>query len=52
MKDCYLEKWFLAGSVFYALFSSNPTDAQVVGDTTLPIGERWGTEQVALVRYY
>jgi filamentous hemagglutinin family protein len=40
MKDCYLEKWILAGSVFYALISSNPTAAQVVGDTTLPIGER------------
>jgi filamentous hemagglutinin family protein len=40
MKDCYLEKWLLAGSVFYALISSNPTAAQVVGDTTLPIGER------------
>ncbi|MBD1834241.1 hypothetical protein H6F61_16450 [Cyanobacteria bacterium FACHB-472] len=40
MKGCYLEKWLLTGSVLYALFSSNLCAAQVVGDTTLPIGER------------
>ncbi len=40
MKGCYLEKRLLVGSVLIALFSSNPTAAQVVGDTTLPIGER------------
>lgn len=40
MKGCYLEKWLLVGSVLIALFSPNPTAAQVVGDRTLPIGER------------
>jgi len=40
MKGCYLEKWLLTGSVFYALFSSNLCAAQVVGDTTLPTEER------------
>jgi filamentous hemagglutinin family protein len=40
MKGCYLEKWLVPSSVLIALFSSNPTAAQVVGDTTLPIGER------------
>ncbi|MBD1810030.1 filamentous hemagglutinin N-terminal domain-containing protein [Microcoleus sp. FACHB-SPT15] len=40
MKGCYLEKWLLVCSVFYALFSSNQSVAQVVGDTTLPTGER------------
>jgi filamentous hemagglutinin family protein len=39
MKGCHLEKWLLVGSVLYALISSNPTAAQVVGDTTLPVGE-------------
>ncbi len=40
MKGCHLEKWLIPGSVFYAFFISNPTAAQVVGDTTLPVGER------------
>jgi hypothetical protein len=40
MKGCYLEKWLLASSVLYALFTSNLTAAQVVADTTLPVGER------------
>ncbi len=40
MKGCYLEKWLICGSVLIALFSSNLSAAQVVGDTTLPIGER------------
>jgi filamentous hemagglutinin family protein len=40
MKGCYLEKWLISGSVLIALFSSNLSVAQVVGDTTLPIGER------------
>jgi filamentous hemagglutinin family protein len=40
MKGCHLEKWLISGSVLYALFSSNLTIAQVVGDTTLPVGER------------
>jgi filamentous hemagglutinin family protein len=40
MKGCYLEKWLKVGSVFYALFSSNLSVAQVIGDTTLPVGER------------
>jgi hypothetical protein len=40
MKGCYLEKWLLASSVLYALFSSNLAAAQVVEDTTLPVGER------------
>ncbi len=40
MKGCHLEKWLIPGSVFYAIFSSNLSAAQVVGDTTLPIGER------------
>ncbi len=40
MKGCYLEKWLILGSVLYALFSSNLSAAQVVGDTTLPTGER------------
>ncbi len=40
MKGCHLEKWLIPGSVLYALFSSNLVAAQVVGDTTLPTGER------------
>jgi filamentous hemagglutinin family protein len=40
MKGCYLEKWLISGSVLIALFSSNLSVAQVVGDTTLPVGER------------
>ncbi|MBW4549085.1 MAG: filamentous hemagglutinin N-terminal domain-containing protein [Symplocastrum torsivum CPER-KK1] len=40
MKGCYLEKWFKASSVLIALFSPDMSAAQVVGDTTLPIGER------------
>jgi filamentous hemagglutinin family protein len=40
MKECYLEKWLLVGSILIALFSSNLSVAQVVGDTTLPTGER------------
>jgi len=40
MKGCYLEKWLLTVSVLIALFSSNLSVAQVVGDTTLPTGER------------
>jgi filamentous hemagglutinin family protein len=40
MKGYHLEKWLICGSVFYAIFSSNLSAAQVVGDTTLPIGER------------
>jgi filamentous hemagglutinin family protein len=40
MKGCYLEKWLIPGSVLYALLSSNLCAAQVVGDTTLPTGER------------
>jgi len=40
MKGCHLEKWLIPGSVLYALFSSNLGAAQVVGDTTLPVGER------------
>ncbi|MBD1889852.1 filamentous hemagglutinin N-terminal domain-containing protein [Coleofasciculus sp. FACHB-SPT9] len=40
MKGCYLEKWLLTSSVLYALFSSNLCAAQVVGDTTLPLGEQ------------
>ncbi len=40
MKGCYLEKWLKACSVFYAVFSCNLSAAQVIGDTTLPIGER------------
>ncbi len=40
MKGCHLEKWLIPGSVLIALFSSNLTAAQVVGDTTLPVGER------------
>jgi filamentous hemagglutinin family protein len=40
MKGCYLEKWLIPSSVLIALFSSNLSAAQVVGDTTLPIGER------------
>ena len=39
MKGCYLEKSLKAFSVLIALFSSHPTAAQVVGDTTLPAGE-------------
>jgi hypothetical protein len=31
MKGCYLKKWFKACSVFYAVFSSNLSTAQVVG---------------------
>jgi filamentous hemagglutinin family protein len=40
MKGCYLEKWLKVCSVFYALFSSNLSVAQVIGDTTLPVPER------------
>ncbi|HEY9672678.1 MAG TPA: S-layer family protein [Waterburya sp.] len=40
MEGCHLEKWLICGSVFYAIFSSNLSAAQVVGDTTLPAGER------------
>ncbi len=40
MKGCYLEKWLIPGSVLIALFSSNLSAAQVVGDTMLPTGER------------
>jgi filamentous hemagglutinin family protein len=40
MKGCHLEKWLICGSVLYAIFSSNMSAAQVVGDTTLPTGER------------
>jgi filamentous hemagglutinin family protein len=40
MKGCYLEKWLVPSSVLIALFSSNMSGAQVVGDTTLPAGER------------
>jgi filamentous hemagglutinin family protein len=40
MKGCYLEKWLIPSSVLIALFSSNMSAAQVVGDTTLPAGER------------
>jgi filamentous hemagglutinin family protein len=40
MKGCHLEKWLIPGSVLYALLSSNLCAAQVVGDTTLPLGER------------
>ncbi len=40
MKGCHLEKWMIPGSVLYALLSSNLSVAQVVGDTTLPVGER------------
>ena len=40
MKGCYLEKWLIPSSVLIALFSSNLSAAQVVGDTTLPQGER------------
>jgi hypothetical protein len=40
MKGCYLEKWLVPSSVLIALFSSNLSAAQVVGDTTLPAGER------------
>jgi filamentous hemagglutinin family protein len=40
MKGCYLENWLIGGSVLYTLFSSNLAAAQVVGDTTLPIGEQ------------
>jgi filamentous hemagglutinin family protein len=40
MKGCYLEKWFKASSVLIALFSSDLSVAQVVGDTTLPTEER------------
>ncbi|MEP0884035.1 filamentous hemagglutinin N-terminal domain-containing protein [Trichocoleus sp. ST-U3] len=40
MKGCHLEKWLIPGSVLYALLSSNLSIAQVVGDTTLPVGER------------
>ena len=40
MKGCYLEKWLLTVSVLIALFSSNLSVAHVVGDTTLPTGER------------
>jgi filamentous hemagglutinin family protein len=40
MKGCYLEKSLIPGSVLIALFSSNLVAAQVVGDTTLPAGER------------
>ncbi len=40
MKGCYLEKSLIPGSVLIALFSSNLAAAQVVGDTTLPAGER------------
>ncbi len=34
MKGYYLEKWLKACSVFYALFSSNLSVAQMIGDTT------------------
>ncbi|HEY9743308.1 MAG TPA: filamentous hemagglutinin N-terminal domain-containing protein [Coleofasciculaceae cyanobacterium] len=40
MKGCYLEKWLVPSTVLIALFSSNMSAAQVVGDTTLPVGER------------
>ncbi len=40
MKGCHLEKWLKACTVFYALFSSNLTAAQVIPDRTLPVGER------------
>jgi large exoprotein involved in heme utilization and adhesion len=40
MKGCDLKKWLIRGSVLIALFSSNLSAAQVVGDRTLPIGER------------
>src|SRR5690242_11558030 len=40
MKGCYLEKWLIPGSILYALLSSSLCAAQVVGDTTLPAGER------------
>ncbi len=40
MKGCHLEKWLICGSVLYALLNSNLCAAQVVGDTTLPTGER------------
>jgi len=40
MKGCYLEKWLKACSVFYTLFGSNLSVAQMIGDTTLPTGER------------
>jgi hypothetical protein len=45
MKECYLEKWLLVGSVFCTLFSSNLSAAQVVGDTTLvPIASMLATD--------
>ncbi len=40
MKGCYLEKWFKASSVLIALLCPDMSAAQVVGDTTLPTGER------------
>jgi filamentous hemagglutinin family protein len=40
MKGCYVDKWLIPGSVLYALFSANLAVAQVIGDTTLPAGER------------
>jgi filamentous hemagglutinin family protein len=40
MKGCYLEKWLIPSSILIALFSSNLSVAQVIGDTTLPVGER------------
>ncbi|MBD1899434.1 filamentous hemagglutinin N-terminal domain-containing protein [Trichocoleus sp. DQ-A3] len=40
MKGFHLEKWLTVSSVLSALCSPNLSTAQVVGDTTLPIGER------------
>jgi len=45
MKECYLKKWFKAGTVFCTLFSSKLTAAQVVGDRTLiPIASMLATD--------
>ena len=43
-RGCHLEKWVKPGSVLYALFSSNLSAAQVVGDTTLILTSMLATD--------
>jgi hypothetical protein len=45
MKECYLKKWLMVGSVFCTLSSSNLSATPVVGDTTLiPIASMLATD--------
>ena len=43
-RGCHLEKWVNPRSVLYALFSSNLSAAQVVGDTTLILTSMLATD--------